>query len=157
MVVEDHPTNLLTASPVAWRKWLPDHIFLDLASYTLPVTHIGSDVWIGTGVTIKSGVTIGDGCFIGAGAVVTHDIPPFSIAVGVPARVIKYRFSKNFIDRIQQSQWFNYDFAEQKLDWTSPELTMDGIERLLTNNYDKTFTRWDYAESGDKLFFKNAT
>ena len=55
-----------------------------------PIT-IGNDVWIGGGVHITAGVTIGDGCVIGAGSVVTHDIPPYSIAVGVPAKVIKQR------------------------------------------------------------------
>lgn len=57
---------------------------------TAPVT-IGNDVWIGFGVVITKGVTIGDGCVIGANSVVTRDIPPYSVAVGVPARVIKKR------------------------------------------------------------------
>lgn len=52
---------------------------------------IGSDVWIGDNVTILPGVHIGDGCVIGAGAVVTRDIPPYTIAAGVPARVIRNR------------------------------------------------------------------
>ena len=56
----------------------------------LPVV-IGNDVWIGRRVIILPGVTIGDGCIIGAGAVVTKDIPPYSVAVGVPARVVKKR------------------------------------------------------------------
>ena len=56
----------------------------------LPVT-IGEDVWIGAGVTILGGVTVGDGCVIGAGAVVTKDLPAYSIAIGVPAKVIKER------------------------------------------------------------------
>ena len=152
-VVEDHPTNLLTASPVAWRSWLPDHIFFDLASYTLPITYIGSDVWIGTGVTVKSGIKIGDGAFIGAGAVVTHDIPAFSVAVGVPARVIKYRFTSDFIERIKKTQWFNYDLSGQKLDWTVPEFTMNDIEKLINNGYKKTFRKWHYKEADGKLFF----
>lgn len=50
---------------------------------------IGNDCWIGANVTILAGVTIGEGCTVGAGAVVKREIPPFSIAVGVPARVIK--------------------------------------------------------------------
>lgn len=55
-----------------------------------PVT-IGNDVWIGRRVMIMPGVNIGDGCVIGAGAVVTKDIPPYSVAGGVPAKVIKKR------------------------------------------------------------------
>ena len=55
-----------------------------------PVT-IGDDVWIGSRVTILPGVTIGEGCVIGACAVVTKDVPPYSVAVGNPARVVKNR------------------------------------------------------------------
>ena len=52
---------------------------------------IGSDVWIGAGVKILDGAEIGDGCVIGANAVVIGEIPPFSVAVGIPAKVIKSR------------------------------------------------------------------
>ncbi|MFQ4145772.1 acyltransferase [Chlorogloeopsis sp. ULAP02] len=59
---------------------------------------IEDDCWLGSGVKVLDGVTIGKGCVIGANSVVTKDIPRFSIAVGVPARVIKSRKAKEFID-----------------------------------------------------------
>ncbi|MDM9383169.1 acyltransferase [Chlorogloeopsis sp. ULAP01] len=59
---------------------------------------IEDDCWLGSGVKVLDGVTIGKGSVIGAGSVVTKDIPAFSIAVGVPARVIKSRKAKEFID-----------------------------------------------------------
>jgi acetyltransferase-like isoleucine patch superfamily enzyme len=54
-------------------------------------TKIGRDVWLGAGVTVLGGVNIGDGCIIGAGAVVTKDVPPGCIALGIPARVVGQR------------------------------------------------------------------
>lgn len=56
----------------------------------LPTT-IGEDVWLGAGSTILGGVNVGDGCVVGAGAVVTKDIPPYSVVVGVPAKVVRMR------------------------------------------------------------------
>jgi acetyltransferase-like isoleucine patch superfamily enzyme len=74
-----------------------DHKFTDL---TMPIkdqgiaksrVRIERDVWIGTKVTVSRGVVIGEGAVVGANAVVTHDLPPYSVSVGVPARVIKDR------------------------------------------------------------------
>lgn len=58
---------------------------------SLQPIYVGNDVWFGRRVMVMPGAHIGDGCVIGAGAVVTGEIPPYSIACGVPARVIKYR------------------------------------------------------------------
>ena len=68
---------------------------------------VGNDVWIGTRVMIIGGVNIGDGAVIGAGAIVTKDVPPFAVVVGAPARVVKYRFSPETIEKILTSCWWN--------------------------------------------------
>ena len=72
-------------------------------------TVIGNDVWTGRNVSIQAGVNIGNGAIIGTGAVVTHDIPDYAIAVGVPATVIKYRFTKEQIEALEKIQWWNWD------------------------------------------------
>ena len=61
---------------------------------------IGNDVWIGVGAIILSGVKIGSGAIIGAGAVVVKDVPPYAIAAGNPARVVKFRFSQDQIEKL---------------------------------------------------------
>lgn len=67
---------------------------------------IGNDVWLASGVCVLRGVSIGDGCVIGANSVVTRDIPPYSIAVGVPARVIRRRFSPSTIAFLEKNCWW---------------------------------------------------
>lgn len=68
---------------------------------------IGSDVWIGYSATILDGVTIGHGAVIGANSVVAKDIPPYSIAVGNPARIVKMRFNRHIIDILLKTCWWD--------------------------------------------------
>ncbi|MFC1891024.1 CatB-related O-acetyltransferase [Thermodesulfobacteriota bacterium] len=70
---------------------------------------IGNNVWIGDLAIILYGTNIGDGAVIGAGAVVSKDIPPFSVAVGSPIRILKKRFSDNIISQLKEIQWWNWD------------------------------------------------
>lgn len=81
------PEVFITASDYQFVKGLP---FREQPKRERDV-RIGSDVWLGARVVVTAGVTIGDGCIVGAGAVVTRDLPPDSIAAGVPARVIAHR------------------------------------------------------------------
>lgn len=69
---------------------------------------IGNDVWIGYEAVILAGVSIGDGAIIGARAVVTKDVPPYTIVGGVPAKSIKKRFSDETISSLLSIQWWNW-------------------------------------------------
>lgn len=71
---------------------------------------IGNDVWIGYEAVILSGVHIGDGAIIGTRAVVTKDIPPYTIVGGIPAKEIKKRFDAETINKLQQIQWWNWSY-----------------------------------------------
>ncbi len=67
-----------------------------------------NDVWVGHGATIMSGVTLHNGCVVAAGAVVTKDVPPYAIAGGNPARVIRYRFDEGAISDLQKIAWWDW-------------------------------------------------
>lgn len=69
---------------------------------------IGNDVWLGANVVVLRGVTIGDGCIVAANAVVTKDIPPYSIAGGIPAKVIRPRVSDDLREELLRLQWWNH-------------------------------------------------
>lgn len=94
---------------VAFQK---KYKFPSLLAIKGPVT-IGNNVWIGDNVIILSGVIIGDGSILGAGSVVTKNIPPYSIAVGNPAKVIKRRFSDEIIEQLLTIKW--WDWPEDKI------------------------------------------
>ena len=81
---------------------------------------IGNDVWIAAGAQVLHKVKIGDGAVIGGGAVVTKDVPPYAIVVGVPARIIGYRASQNQIEELEKIKW--WDWPEELLDNVMNEL-----------------------------------
>ena len=75
-------------------------------------TVVGNDVWIGQNVTVMPGVHIGDGAIIGTDSVVASDIPPYSIAVGNPCRVVRKRFDEELIDYLLQIRWWDWDIEK---------------------------------------------
>ena len=82
---------------------------------------IGNDVWIGADVTLLGGVKIGNGAVIGAGAVVAKDVPPYTIVVGNPAKVIRYRFDDTTIEWLQKLRWWNWTPEKIKSCWPGME------------------------------------
>lgn len=94
---------------------------------------IGNDVWIAAGAQILHKVRIGDGAVIGGGAVVTHDVPPYAIVVGVPARIIGYRCAPEMIDKLLQLQWWNWpvDVIRKNAELLiHSDITAETIEKL---------------------------
>ncbi|MEN8720785.1 MAG: CatB-related O-acetyltransferase [Oceanococcaceae bacterium] len=141
----EHPMDWFSNHPFAFTR--PSHIpamyaFDDFARLAptddeapawaagAPETVIGHEAYIGAGCFIKRGVTIGDGAVIGARSVVTHDIPPYTIAVGSPAKVIRDRFPPGIVERFQALQWWCYDLApwKQQVDFAQVEATLDFLE-----------------------------
>jgi len=90
--IGDHSLISMHCCVVSSNHTIPgrDALIRNSPDILLPVK-IGRDVWLGAGVTVLGGVTIGDGCVVGAGSVVTNDLPPYTIAAGIPARVVRER------------------------------------------------------------------
>ncbi len=75
---------------------------------------IENDVWIGTGATIMNGVTVHNGAIVAAKSVITKDVPPYAVVGGAPAKIIKYRFPKDVIDKLLLISWWNWNSNEIK-------------------------------------------
>lgn len=109
-----HSLQYMSTSPIFTQKinalqecWIDKNIFEHKS--TDERVYIGNDVWVGSHVLINGGVTVGHGAVIGAGAVVVKDVPPYAIVGGVPAKVIRYRFSQEVIEKLLEFEWWNLD------------------------------------------------
>ena len=108
--VEAHPMNLVSTSPIFCERlngtgtsWVQnDHVQAPRAR-----TSIGSDVWIGSRSIVLTGVKVGHGSVVGAGSIVTKDVPPFAVVVGVPAKQIKSRFSEEVVAALLNKRWWD--------------------------------------------------
>ena len=137
-----HPINMISTSPVFYAAGAKqcgkayvssdqfnEHVYYDeIKKYRVA---IGNDVWIGNFVVIMPGTKIGDGAIIGAGAVVTKDVPSYAIMGGVPAHVIRFRFSDDEIKQLNKSKW--WDWPEEKIrenasSFSNPNIFFDHIK-----------------------------
>ena len=97
---------------------------------------IGNDVWIGFRAMICGGVTIGNGAIIAAGAVVTKDVPPYAIVGGVPARIIRFRYSQDIINELEDLDWWSLDdsILQKHISLFQHKLTKNDV--ILLNDMD---------------------
>ncbi|MBR5658494.1 MAG: CatB-related O-acetyltransferase [Lachnospiraceae bacterium] len=100
----NHPMQYATMTPYFYRKeWGYD--VKDIPRQELTVGH---DVWVGYGTIITSSCkSIGNGAVIGAGSIVTKDVPPYAIVMGVPARITGYRFPEETQKKLEESKWWD--------------------------------------------------
>lgn len=106
--VSTHPAFYSTAKQCG-VSFVSDNHFEE----TTPTAVIGHDVWIGSGAQLIGGVTIGNGAVIAAGAVVTKNVPPYTVVGGVPAREIRRRFDDKTAERLEKIAW--WDWPEELL------------------------------------------
>jgi chloramphenicol O-acetyltransferase type B len=110
-----HPTDQFSSSPLFYRvrntfqvEWINE----DGSFEEYRPIEIGSDVWIGARAIVLDGVRVGDGAIVAANAVVTTDVPPYAIVGGVPAKILRYRFSREKIDHLLSLQWWTWSTNE---------------------------------------------
>lgn len=114
--------------PLFYEEWQLDKQEVTSAWDNKGDIIIGNDVWIGYEATILSGVRIGDGAIIGARALVTKDVPAYTVVGGVPAKDLKQRFDPSTIQKLQQLQW--WDWPYEKIQWGIPYLKNGDIDQL---------------------------
>ena len=109
-------------------RW-PSQLAQSVRDFTPKNVIIGNDVWIGRGVTILCGAEIGDGAIIGADSVVRGKVPPYSLFVGNPGRVVRGRYSPEIIDRFLKLRW--WDWPDWKVDRHSIRMLADDPQAFL--------------------------
>ena len=111
----EHPTNFISTNPIFFSTYKQCGVTFASKSFfqELKEITIGHDVWIGARVFIKDGIKIGNGAVIAAGAVVVKDVPDYAIVGGIPAKIIRFRFSEEIIQELLNIQWWNW--SEEKL------------------------------------------
>jgi acetyltransferase-like isoleucine patch superfamily enzyme len=123
-----HPTDWISTYPFR-VQWKMKGAFEDGMPSSNGEVVIGSDVWLGTGATLLSGVHIGHGSVVAAKSVVTKDVPPYAMVAGVPAKIIRYRFDPEIIQRLLEIAWWEWDDA--RIREAVPRLSSSHVDAFL--------------------------
>ena len=104
-----HPTCYLSTNSIFYKVGITAAFAKKIDFEEERRITIGNDVWIGNGAVIMDGVNVGNGAIIASRAVVTKDVPPYAVVGGVPAKVLKYRFSADVIEALLSTAWWKLD------------------------------------------------
>lgn len=120
-----HPTFLVSTNSVFYKKGITGRFAKGIDFEEELHTVVGSDVWIGNGALLMDGVNVGNGAIVASRAVVTKDVPPYAIVGGIPAKVLKYRFTPDVIDALESSEWWN--LSDDEIERVLPVFTKDNL------------------------------
>jgi chloramphenicol O-acetyltransferase type B len=123
-----HPTDWVSTFPFR-ISWNLEGAFRDGTPASDGQVVIGPDVWLGTSALVLSGVTIGPGAIVAARAVVASDVPPYAIVAGVPARVVRFRFGPDIIQKLLEIAWWDWD--DERIRGLVPLLSSPRVDDFL--------------------------
>lgn len=126
----NHPADWLSTHPFQYTDtaWQYD-AHIDFGT-------VGNDVWIGRDAMVLEGVNVGTGAIIATRALVTQDVPPYAVVAGVPAKLIRYRYSSEMIERLLASKWWERDMSQLKdLPLNDPASCLEQLPQLAPANY----------------------
>lgn len=148
-VLSNHAVDYLSTSPFIYHGNLAQYASLNLKTYedykkedwyfegvfpkgivkNFRKIEIGNDVWLGDGVKITNGANIGNGVIAGAGTIITKDIPDYAIVVGVPGKIIRYRYTSEQIKALNTIQWWNWSDEKIRYNYDDFFLPIDDFIR----------------------------
>ena len=151
-VVPNHPINYISTHPFLYGNNTPDRMnkkyddFKDENWYFPGIiprgfTHktkkitIGNDVWLGSNVIITNGSNIGNGVIAAAGAVITKDVPDYAVVMGIPARIVRYRYTPKQIEQLNKIQWWNWSDEKIRENYDDFFLPIELFIKKHSNNH----------------------
>ncbi len=149
-----HPLDWLSTHPFQYtKKHSPIDAALTYESDWKDV-EIGNDVWIGQEAMIMKGVKIGDGAVIGARSIVTQDVPEYAIVTGIPAKVIKYRFSVDVVEELKKYPWWRLSVFDLNNIYFS-DINVALKQMAVATSWDgQTFKKVSVSTTSKQVIFK---